>query len=178
VPVSLNGKNYTLLSRLIEELNSIAGRHGIGRIDMVENRLVGIKSREIYEAPAATLLYEAYRDLLSLTTDRFTYHHFLSHVPHEYAKLVYEGLWFTPLREALDAFNRELSRCVTGEVRLRLFRGYVSVVGRRSPFSLYSESLATYSGEDAFDHLAGAKFTKIWGLPLKVLGHVRRRGQS
>ena len=178
VPVSLNGENYTLLSRLIEDLNAVAGRHGVGRIDMVENRLVGIKSREIYEAPGATLLYEAYRDLLSLVTDRFTYHYFLSHVPHEYAKLVYEGLWFTPLREALDAFNRELSRYVTGEVRLRLFRGQVSVVGRRSPFSLYSESLATYSGEDAFDHLAGAKFTKIWGLPLRTLGSVRRRGQS
>ncbi len=178
VPVSLNGENYTFLSRLIEDLNAVAGRHGVGRIDMVENRLVGIKSREIYEAPGATLLYEAYRDLLSLVTDRFTYHYFLSHVPHEYAKLVYEGLWFTPLREALDAFNRELSRYVTGEVRLRLFRGQVSVVGRRSPFSLYSESLATYSEEDAFDHLAGAKFTKIWGLPLKTLGSVRRRGQS
>ena len=178
VPVSLNGENYTLLSRLIEDLNAVAGRHGVGRIDMVENRLVGIKSREIYEAPGATLLYEAYRDLLSLVTDRFTYHYFLSHVPHEYAKLVYEGLWFTPLREALDAFNRELSRYVTGEVRLRLFRGQVSVVGRRSPFSLYSESLATYSEEDAFDHLAGAKFTKIWGLPLRTLGSVRRRGQS
>ncbi len=173
VPVSVNGKNYSLLSELVLELNEIAGRHGVGRIDMVENRLVGIKSREIYEAPGALVLYEAYRDLLSLVTDRFTFHYFLSHVPHEYAKLVYEGLWFTPLREALDAFTGKLSEYVSGEVRLKLFKGAVSVVGRRSPNSLYVEDLATYSEKDAFDHLAGKHFTKVWGLPLKVLG--RRR---
>ncbi len=173
VPVSINGKNYSLLSELILELNEIAGRHGVGRIDMVENRLVGIKSREIYEAPGALVLYEAYRDLLSLVTDRFTFHYFLSHVPHEYAKLVYEGLWFTPLREALDAFTGKLSEYVSGEVRLKLFKGTVSVVRRRSPNSLYVEDLATYSEKDAFDHLAGKHFTKVWGLPLKVLG--RRR---
>ncbi len=170
VPISINGKEYNLLSELILDLNEIAGRHGIGRIDMVENRLVGIKSREIYEAPGAIVLYEAYRDLLSLVTDRFTFHYFLSHVPHEYAELVYEGLWFTPLREALDAFNEKLAHFVTGEVRLKLLKGNVCVVGRRSPNSLYIEDLATYSEKDTFDHLAGKHFTRVWGLPLKVLG--------
>ncbi len=175
VPAALNGKEYKKLSELIEDLNAIAGRHGVGRIDMVENRLVGIKSREIYEAPGASVLYEAYRDLLSLTVDRFTFHYFLTHVPHEYAKMVYEGLWFTPLREALDAFTSTLAKLVTGEVRLKLFKGSVSVVGRRSENSLYVEDLATYSEKDAFDHKAGKLFTQVWGLPLKVLGR-RRKG--
>ena len=173
VPRSLNGTEYRLLSDLILELNEIAGRHGVGRIDMVENRLVGIKSREIYEAPGALVLYEAYRDILSLVTDRFTFHYFMNHVPHEYAKLVYEGLWFTPLREALDAFTGRLARDASGEVRLKLYKGSVSVVGRRSPNSLYEEDLATYTEEDAFDHIAGKHFTKVWGLPLKVLGKRR-----
>ncbi len=174
VPRSLNGKEYRLLSELILELNEIAGRHGVGRIDMVENRLVGIKSREIYEAPGALVLYEAYRDILSLVTDRFTFHYFMTHVPHEYAKLVYEGLWFTPLREALDAFTGRLAGDVSGEVRLKLYKGSVSVVGRRSPNSLYMEDLATYTEKDAFDHIAGKHFTKVWGLPLKVLGRRRK----
>ena len=173
-PVSVNGKPYGRLSDLILELNEIAGRHGVGRIDMVENRLVGIKSREIYEAPGATVLYECYRDLLSLVTDRFTFHHFMSHVPQSYAKLVYEGLWFSPLREALDAFNNTLAELVTGEVRVKLYKGSAVVVGRRSPNSLYNEELATYSEKDLFDHRAGKFFTEIWGLPLKVAGEVKK----
>lgn len=176
-PVSLNGETYKELHKLIQKLNEIGGRHGIGRIDMVENRLVGIKSREIYEAPGATILYEAYRDLLSLVLDRFTYHYFLTHIPHEYAKLVYEGLWFTPLREALDAFTKELAKLATGEVRLKLYKGSVQVVGRKSPNSLYVEELATYSEKDEFDQIAGKHFTKVWGLPLKVLGRVKRKGE-
>ena len=174
-PVQLNGETYKSLAQLIEKLNELGAKHGIGRIDMVENRLVGIKSREIYEAPGATILYEAYRDILSLTTDRFTLHYFLTHVPHEYAKLVYEGLWFTPLREALDAFTDKISELATGEVRLKLYKGSVQVVGRRSPNSLYVEELATYSEKDRFDQIAGKHFTKVWGLPLKVLGRVRRK---
>ncbi len=174
-PVQLNGETYRSLAELIERLNKLGAKHGVGRIDMVENRLVGIKSREIYEAPGATILYEAYRDLLSLVTDRFTFHYFLNHVPHEYAKLVYEGLWFTPLREALDVFTNKISELATGEVRLKLYKGSVQVVGRRSPNSLYVEELATYSEKDAFDQIAGKHFTKVWGLPLKVLGRVRRK---
>ncbi len=173
-PISINGKKYEYLHELIEELNAVGGKHGIGRIDMVENRLVGIKSREIYEAPGATILYEAYRDLLSLTTDRFSFHYFMNHIPHEYAKVVYEGLWFSPLREALDSFTSTLAERVTGSVRLKLYKGSVSVVGRESPNSLYVEDLATYSPQDAFDHVAGMHFTKVYGLPLKVLGRVRK----
>ncbi|HIQ31116.1 MAG TPA: argininosuccinate synthase, partial [Aquifex aeolicus] len=150
VPVSINGEEFETLSDLILKLNHIAGAHGVGRIDMVENRLVGIKSREIYEAPGATVLYQAYRELLSLVTDRFTLHYFLSHVPHEYAKLVYEGLWFTPLREALDAFTGKLAQLVSGEVRIKLYKGSAEVVGRKSPNSLYVEDLATYSTKDTF----------------------------
>lgn len=176
VPVAIGDKRYEKLSELILELNRIAGMHGVGRIDMVENRLVGIKSREVYEAPGAMVLYEAYRDLLSLVLDRFTFHYFLSHVPHEYAKVVYEGLWFSPLREALDAFTKEISKYATGKVRLKLYKGNVIVVGRSSPKSLYVEDLATYSEKDTFDHKAGASFTKVYGLPLKILGRVRKKG--
>ncbi|WP_333785287.1 argininosuccinate synthase [Thermocrinis sp.] len=174
-PIAINEKEYAKLHELILDLNKIAGRHGVGRIDMVENRLVGIKSREIYEAPAATLLYEAYRDLLSLTLDRYTFHYFLSHIPHHYAKLVYEGLWFSPLREALDGFTEKIAEFVDGTVRLKLYKGRAWVVGRKSERSLYVEDLATYSEKDAFDHRAGAQFTKIFGLPLKILGRVRRK---
>ncbi len=174
-PTAINGKTYEKLSQLILDLNAIAGRHGIGRIDMVENRLVGIKSREVYEAPGAMVLYEAYRDLLSLVLDRFTFHYFLSHIPHEYAKVVYEGLWFSPLRQALDAFTKEIAQYVNGKVRLKLYKGHVHVVGRTSPNSLYVEDLATYSEKDAFDHRAGANFTKVFGLPLKVLGRALGR---
>jgi argininosuccinate synthase len=173
VPTQLNGKTYEKLSELILELNRIAGRHGVGRIDMVENRLVGIKSREVYEAPGATVLYKAYQDLLSLTTDRWTFHYFLTHIPHEYAKLVYEGLWFSPLRTALDAFTESIAQFVNGTVRLKLYKGNAQVVGRKSPNSLYVEDLATYSEKDTFDHKAGAQFTKVFGLPLKVLGRVK-----
>ncbi|NPA32745.1 MAG: argininosuccinate synthase [Aquificae bacterium] len=175
VPVSLDGERFSEVHKLIQKLNDIGAQHGVGRIDMVENRLVGIKSREIYEAPGALILYEAYRDLLSLVLDRFTFHYFLTHVPHEYAKLVYEGLWFTPLREALDAFTNTLAKLATGEVKLKLYKGSVTVVGRSSPNSLYVEELATYSEKDAFDQIAGKYFTKIWGLPLKVLGRVRKK---
>ena len=175
LPVSVNGERFTELYRLIEKLNELGGRHGAGRIDMVENRLVGIKSREIYEAPGATILYEAYRELLSLVTDRFTYHRFIEFVPHTYAKLAYEGLWFSPLRTAIDAMTEKIGEFVTGEVRIKLHKGSVTVVGRNSPNSLYVEDLATYSEKDAFDHTAGKHFTEIWGLPLKVMGRIRGR---
>lgn len=178
VPVGLMGKRYERLNQLILDLNIIAGRHGVGRIDMVENRLVGIKSREVYEAPGALVLYEAYRELLSLVLDRFTFHYFLTHIPHEYAKVVYEGLWFSPLREAMDAFTSQLAKYVNGKVRLKLYKGHVQVVGRSSPNSLYVEDLATYSEKDAFDHKAGGSFTKVFGLPLKVLGRVKKKGCS
>ena len=173
-PVAINGKRYGELWKLIWDLNEIAGKHGYGRIDMVENRLVGIKSREVYEAPAALLLIRAYDELESLVLDRFTYHYKQSHVKHPYAEVVYEALWFTPLREALDAFNAQIAPLVSGTVRFKLFKGSAQVVGRKSPNSLYIEDLATYSPKDAFDHKAGAAFTKVWSLPLKVMGRVRK----
>jgi len=173
-PVAINDKRYSELWKLIWDLNEIAGKHGYGRIDMVENRLVGIKSREVYEAPAALLLIRAYDELESLVLDRFTYHYKQSHVKHPYAEVVYEALWFTPLREALDAFNGQIAPLVSGTVRFKLFKGNAQVVGRKSPNSLYIEDLATYSPKDAFDHKAGAAFTKVWSLPLKVMGRVRK----
>ncbi len=175
-PVSVNGKRYGELWKLIWDLNEIAGRHGYGRIDMVENRLVGIKSREVYESPAGLLLIRAYDEIESLVLDRFTYHYKQSHVKHPYAEAVYEALWFTPLREALDAFNNQIAKLVTGTVRFKLYKGNAQVVGRKSPNSLYIEDLATYSPKDAFDHKAGAAFTKVWSLPLKVMGRVRKKG--
>ena len=175
-PVALNGKRYEELWKLIWDLNEIAGRHGYGRIDMVENRLVGIKSREVYESPAGLLLIRAYDEIESLVLDRFTYHYKQSHVKHPYAEVVYEALWFTPLREALDSFNNSYSSLVSGTVRFKLYKGSAQVVGRKSPNSLYIEDLATYSPKDSFDHRAGAAFTKVWSLPLKVMGRVRKKG--
>ena len=173
-PVAINGKRYEELWKLIWDLNEIAGKHGYGRVDMVENRLVGIKSREVYESPAGLLLIRAYDELESLVLDRFTYHYKQSHIKHPYAEVVYEALWFTPLREAMDAFNDSIAPFVTGKVRFKLYKGNATVVGRQSPNSLYIEDLATYSPKDTFDHKAGAAFTKVWSLPLKVMGRVRK----
>lgn len=168
-PVKLNSQDFKL-HELIAKLNTIAGENGFGRIDMVESRLVGIKSREVYEAPGALVLYEAYRDILSTVLDRHSFHYLLSHISHEYARIVYEGLWFTPLREALDAFCERLAKRATGKVRLKLQRGSLRVVGRESPYSLYSDELATYSPKDSFDHRDGGAFCRVFGLPMKLLG--------
>lgn len=177
-PVAVNNKTFDNLYKLIEYLNDIASLHGVGRIDMVENRLVGIKSREIYEAPGAMCLYKAYNDLASLTLDKYTYQYLIGHVSNTYANLVYEGLWFSPLREALDAFNNNVSKYINGAVRLKLYKGNIDVVGRKSPNALYIEELSTYTEKDAFDHKAGAMFTKVYGLPLKVLGRVKAKNQK
>ena len=177
-PVAINGKSFDNLYKLIEHLNDIAASHGVGRIDMVENRLVGIKSREIYEAPGAMCLYKAYNDLASLTLDKYTYQYLIGHVSNTYANLVYEGLWFSSLREALDAFNNNISKYINGTVRLKLYKGNIDVVGRKSPNALYIEELSTYTEKDAFDHKAGAMFTKVYGLPLKVLGRVKAKNQK
>ena len=174
IPIAINGSKYENLWELIADLNSIGAKHSVGRVDMVENRLVGIKSREIYEAPGAMILYGAYNDLLSIVTDKETYHYILSHVSHKYAELVYNGLWFSQLREALDRFVDSVAMYVSGEVKLKLFKGNIYVIGRRSPYSLYEEELATYTTEDKFDHLAGKYFTKVYGLPMKVFGRRRK----
>ncbi|NQU42429.1 argininosuccinate synthase [bacterium] len=166
-PNRLNGKSMKM-SRLIEELNKIGGGHGVGRIDMVENRLVGIKSRELYEAPAAQILIFAHKELEAICLDRELVH-FKPHLEVKFAELAYYGLWFSPLREAISAFMTLTQKHVTGTVRLKLYKGSVSVTGRESRSSLYDTSLATYDEGDQFDHTAAEGFIKIFGLPSKVL---------
>ncbi len=165
-PVSLDGVALDGVE-LIDRLNEIGGAHGVGRIDLVENRLVGIKSREIYEAPAAVILHRAHRELERLTLDRDTAH-YKGKLASDYAGLIYNGLWFSPLRLALDAFVAKTQQVVNGMVTLKLYKGGIDVVGRSSANSLYDPSLATYTIEDAFDHTASAGFVKLFSLPLKT----------
>ncbi len=173
IPVAINGSVLDPVS-LLSQLNQIGGRHGIGRIDHVENRLVGIKSREIYEAPAAVLLLHAHQELESFTLPR-DLGHFKAGLSGTYSQLAYEGLWYSPLREALDAFMASTQKHVTGTVRVKMYKGSAQVVGRKSPYSLYDEDLATYGGEDAFDHAAAEGFIKIWGLPTVVYAATQRK---
>ncbi len=170
-PVKINGKEYDPVT-LVTKLNEIGAKHGIGRIDMVEDRLVGIKSREVYEAPGATILYKAHKELEHLCLDRESFR-LKEYLSIKYADLVYYGLWFSPTREALDAFMEKLNERLTGEVRLKLYKGEAIPVGRKSPYSIYDYELATYDAKDAFEHKAGEGFCKIWGLPYKVLARKR-----
>ena len=164
-PVGINGKKYSPVA-LIEKLNKIGGKNGIGRTDLVENRLVGIKSREIYEAPGGWILHKAHKDLEALVLDRELLH-FKQGVSLKYAELVYYGLWFTPLKKALDAFIVKTQKNVTGSVKVKLLKGVASVVGRKSPHSLYKKEMATYDQGDKFDRSIAEGFIKIWGLPYK-----------
>ena len=172
IPVSVNGEKRSPLA-LVEHLNMVAGKHGVGRIDHLENRLVGIKSREIYEAPAAVLLHKARRALETITLAKEQVR-FKDYVAQQYADLVYNGLWFTPHREDLDAYVQSVERSVTGSVRMRLHKGNATVVGRKSPNALYSYELATYDKQDQFDHRASEGFIKVFGLPSKTQNRVQR----
>jgi argininosuccinate synthase len=163
VPVKLNGKRMPLVD-LIEHLNVIAGRYGVGRFDMIENRLVGIKSREVYEAPAADVLLKAHEELEGFVMDR-EFLHYKRLLSEKYAELVYFGLWFSPLKRSLDAFFASNQARVTGKVRFKLDRGHAVCVGRESNYALYQEKLATYSKGDIFDRKAAVGFMKLWGLP-------------
>jgi len=165
LPVSLDGKNTGALA-LIDKLNKLGGQYGIGRADMVENRLVGIKSREIYESPAAQILTTAHEALESLTLDR-ELTHYKSTIALKYAELIYYGLWYSPLREALDKFIDFTQKKVTGVIRMKMESGSATVVGRRSKNSLYKEELATYSERDKFDQKLAKGFIELWGLPYK-----------
>ena len=165
-PVSVDGELLSPVP-LVERLNDLAGRHGIGRVDMVEDRLVGIKSREIYEAPAAVALMEAHRALESLTLSR-RQRAFKERVAQEYAELIYEGLWFTAQHQDLAAYIQSTQRHVSGEVRLRLARASAVAVGRQAPRSLYSHELATYGEGDRYDQTAAQGFIAIWGLPVQL----------
>ncbi|MCZ2205340.1 argininosuccinate synthase [Cylindrospermopsis raciborskii] len=166
IPVAINGTSKTPV-QLIQEINTIVGNHGIGRIDMIENRLVGIKSREIYESPAMVVLINAHRDLesLTLTADVTQYKRGLEET---YTKLVYNGLWYSPLKNAIDAFIQQTQTRVSGLVRLKLFKGNATIVGRWSENTLYTPDLATYGAEDQFDHKAAEGFIYVWGLPTRI----------
>ncbi len=168
IPVSLNGEKRSFME-IIETLTEIGGRNGIGRIDMVEDRLVGIKSREIYEAPAASILHEAHMELEKLVFPKELYD-LKTYVSNHYSKIIYFGQWFSQTRKCLDSFVDESQKFVTGDVRLKLYRGNIIMAGRRSPFSLYSEKLATYTENDIFDHKAAGGFIEIFGLPSKLEG--------
>lgn len=165
MPIELDGA-YMEPVELIQELNEIGGEYGIGRSDMVENRLVGIKSREVYEAPAAAILTTAHRDMEALTLDREMVH-YKDTVSLKYAEMVYYGLWFTPLKKALDKFIDETQKHVTGTIRMRLEPSNCATVGRKSPYSLYKEALATYTEKDRFDPTLAKGFIEIWGMPYK-----------
>jgi argininosuccinate synthase len=166
IPVSLDGERMDPVA-LVDRLSALAGAHGVGRVDHVEDRLVGIKSREIYEAPAATVLHAAHRALegLTLTKDMLRFNRL---VANEHAQLTYDGLWFSALHRDLRGYVASSQRVVSGEVRMRLDHGNAIVAGRRSPLSLYDKNLATYDEGDAFDHASAVGFIKIFGLPLRV----------
>jgi len=165
-PVKLNG-NVISPASLIKELNQVGGKHGIGRVDMVENRLVGMKSRGVYETPGGTILVAAHQDLESICLDRDTLHykHLLAQ---RYAELVSNGQWFTPLREAMDAFVDVTQKLMTGTVKVKLYKGSVTAIARKSPYSLYNEEFATFGEDSVYDQSDAAGFIKLFVLPMKV----------
>lgn len=165
-PIAVNGENMTP-ANLVSHLNILGGTHGIGRADMVEGRLVGMKSHGVYETPGGTILLAAHRELESLVLDKDTMH-FKDLVALKYAELVYNGMWFSPLREALAAFVDSTQGPVTGTVKLKLYKGNIIPVGRKSPFSLYREDFATFGQEDVYNQLDAKGFINLYGLPLKV----------
>lgn len=175
VPVALDGKELSGAD-LVGRLNQIAGANGVGRVNMMENRLVGIKSRELYETPAATVLLEAHRDLEGLTIDRETAH-FKPMLELRWSELVYYGLWFTPLRECIDAFMAETQKLVSGTVTVKMYKGNCEAVARESDHSLYDFSLASYGEADKFDQSKSKGFIDIWALPAKVAAAVRRSSE-
>jgi argininosuccinate synthase len=175
-PVSVNGKKLEPVA-LLEKLNELGGAHGVGRADIVENRLVGMKSRGVYETPGGTILWEAHQSLESLTLDRET-SHYKANVANKYSEIVYDGQWFSPLREAIDAIVDSTQETVTGEVLVQLFKGSASAVGRRSPFSLYSEQFATFGEDDVYRQSDAEGFIRLFGLSQKIrnLAHKQSKG--
>lgn len=171
-PIMLNGEAMKLAD-LIQTLNEVAGKHGIGRIDHVENRLVGIKSREVYEIPGAKVLLTAHKELEDITLVK-ELAHFKPVIEKKLTELIYDGLWFSPLRNSLQAFLKDTQQYVNGTVRVKLFKGHAIVEGRKSPNSLYNEKLATYSREDMFNHDSAVGFIELWGLPTVVNSSVNK----
>ena len=176
IPVSVNGKEMDSVS-LVKELNKIGGRNAVGRIDLIENRLVGIKSREVYEAPAGIILHNAHKELERITLEK-SVAHYKTLIVQEYSNLIYNGLWFSPLREAIQAFVDKTQEKVTGMVKLKLYKGNIIVSGRTSPYSLYDPELATYTAADQFDHTASEGFIKIYGLPYKTINRVMQKVEA
>ncbi|GAB4349838.1 MAG: argininosuccinate synthase [Cyanophyceae cyanobacterium] len=173
-PVALDGETLDPVA-LVTRLNDLAGAHGVGRIDMVENRLVGIKSREIYEVPALSVLILAHRDLESMTlTSDVT--HYKQGIEQTYSEMIYNGLWYSPLKAALDAFVAETQKRVSGTVRVKLFKGTATIAGRKSDKAIYSPDLATYGEDDKFDHRAAEGFIYVWGLPTRIWAEKTRNG--
>jgi len=165
-PIAVNGEKMSP-AKIVSTLNAIGGNHGIGRVDLVENRLVGMKSHGVYETPGGTILLYAHRELESLILDRETLH-YKQTIAVKYAEITYNGLWFTPLREALDAFVNSTQGPVTGTVRLKLYKGNIISAGRKSPFSLYREDFATFGQEDVYDQSHAEGFIRLYGLSMKV----------
>ncbi|MBL8014094.1 MAG: argininosuccinate synthase [Candidatus Omnitrophica bacterium] len=163
IPVKIDDTKYESVA-LINQLNAIGGANGVGRVDMVENRLVGIKSREIYENPAGTIMHTAHRELEALVLDRETLH-YKHQISYRYAEMTYYGLWETPLKHQMDAMVQKMQERVTGTVRLKLYKGSCEVVGRKSPYSRYNEELATYGDKDKFDQKLAEGFIRLWGMP-------------
>jgi argininosuccinate synthase len=176
-PVSVNGQHHVSGVSLLETLNGIGAAHGVGRIDLVENRFVGMKSRGCYETPGGTLIMAAFRELEALTLDRNTLH-YKQKLALDYAEMVYNGFWFTPLREALDAFFEAVSRNTTGEVVLRLYKGNVEPVSRRSPYSLYSLNIASFTMGAEYDQKDALGFINLIGLPVKVRAALEKRSKE
>ncbi len=173
LPVAIDGRPMGGVE-LIEYLNDLAGTFGVGRIDMVENRVVGLKSREVYEAPAATLIHMAHTELERICLDRPTFN-YKRQLSQDYANIIYDGTWFGPLRECLEAFLIKSQEPITGEVRMRVSAGLARITGRRSRWSLYDEGLATYSDGDTFDRTAAKGFMDLFGLSYRTVAQVRRR---
>ncbi len=176
IPVTLDGEELGAVE-LITRLNELAGKHGVGRVDHVESRLVGIKSREIYESPAAAVLLKAHQAMEAITLS----HHqlrFNQIVSNEFADIIYNGLWFTPMRRDLCTYLENAQQHVTGTVRLKLLKGTCTVVGRKSPFSLYDYGMATYDKGDVFDQSASIGFIHIWGLPTKIQARIQSKGKT
>jgi len=175
-PVSLDGTPMGPVE-LVTTLNKIGGEHGVGRIDLVENRLVGMKSHGVYEQPGAAILSTAHKELESITLDRETLH-YKDLVAQKYAELVYDGRWFTPLREALDAFVEVTQQTVTGEVRLKLYKGNIIPTGRKSPYSLYHEGFATFGADDVYNQADAKGFINLFGLPMKVAALTKQKREG
>ncbi|MGP1486963.1 MAG: argininosuccinate synthase [Peptostreptococcus stomatis] len=173
-PVAINGQKFDEPLALLEKANEIGAKHGIGILDMVENRLVGMKSRGIYETPGGTLLMEAHQLLESLTLDRDTAS-FKSHIAIKYAQLLYDGLWYTPLKQALDAFIDSTQETCTGQIKMKLYKGNCIPAGIKSPYSLYSEEIATFGEDDVYDQKDAEGFIHLFSLPLKTNARMRAK---